>query len=359
MTKHWPLYALLPLLALLLPKYASLSRESMPGPVQVQQLTFDDRGPEAVINEFAVASPDGKHFVIQHSEDPKLVTRPDGTHVMDFKESSNWDIYRFKVDGSERMQLTSEPASEDQPTWSPDGKTIVYRKLNGKSFDLYLMDADGGNKRELLIDPLHDEKTPAFSRDGKKVVFFSNRDGIQWNLYAIDVASREVERLTRDNVEDKHPQYTPDGHIVFHSTRKASKVLLDGGEEFHLMDLFTLDPRTHEISQLTHSQGVRDNRHAWISPDGQLVAYHSNVIVPDPKRKGIHRKGHRELCVTTLDGKHQINLTHHDPRQFKHPTWSADGKRLFFVFKQKGGAWNAGSLDVSEALKRLYSSQWP
>jgi Tol biopolymer transport system component len=162
----------------MVPAYSKTARERMAGPANVRQLTFDTKGPDEVINEFAVASPDGKYFVLQHSEDPKPVTLPDGTKTTDFKETSNWDIYRYNVDGTGRLQLTNDPTSEDQPTWSPDGKTIVYRRLNGKQFDLYLMDADGQNKRELLLDPAHDEKTPAFSRDGKKVVFFSNRDGI-------------------------------------------------------------------------------------------------------------------------------------------------------------------------------------
>jgi Tol biopolymer transport system component len=357
--KAWVLVPPLVAVIAMVPAYLRTARSRIAGPAHVRQLTFDTKGPDEVINEFAVASPDGKYFVTQHSEDPKLVTMPDGTKQMDFKETSNWDIYRYNVDGSGRLQLTDDPASEDQPTWSPDGKTLVYRKLNGKSFDLYLMDADGGNKRELVIDPAHDEKTPAFSRDGKKVVFFSNRDGIKWNLYAIDLATRKVERLTHEEVEDKHPQYTPDGHVVFHSSRGAAHVTLGGGEEFDVMNLWSLDPETGTIDELTESdtvtsaQGMRDNRHAWISPNGKYVAYHSNIIEPDRNHPGIYRKRHRELCIATIDGSRHVFLTNGDHRNFKHPTWSADGKSLFFVFKEKGHAWNAGSMDVTEALERL------
>jgi len=359
MNRYWPLA--LPCLALmsLAPALARTAAERVAGPVLVQQLTFDDQGPDRVINEFAVADPSGAFFVLQHSDDPRLVTRLDGSQVMDFKETSNWDIIRASVDGQRRLHLTDDPASEDQPTWSPDGRTIVYRKLNGKSFDLYLMDADGSNKRELLIDPKHDEKTPAFSRDGKSVVFFSDRDGIKWNLYAIDVATRAVTRLTHEHVEDKHPQYLPDGRVVFHSNRGSRHVVLDGGEEFDLMNLWILDPRTGELEQLTHSddvsrnESVRDNRHAWVSPDGDFIAYHSNIIEPKPHSRGVFRKKHRELCITTTDGRRRVFVTGGDHRNFKHPTWSADGTSLFFVFKDQGQAWNAGSMDVTAALERL------
>lgn len=359
MGKFWVL--LLPALASVcfLPTYSKTARERMPGHLKVRQLTFDAEKPDQVINEFAVASPDGKYFVVQHSEDPKLVKRPDGSEVIDFKETSNWDIFRFRTDGTERLQLTNDRASEDQPTWSPDGKTIVYRKLNGKSFDLYLMDADGRNKRELLIDPAHDEKTPAFSRDGRKVVFFSNRDGMKWNLYSIDVETHAVTRLTHEEVEDKHPQYLPDGRIVFHSSRGAMKVTLEGGEEFYLMNLWMLDPKTGALTELTHSNEMtnpgesRDNRHAWVSPDGRFIAYHSNIIEAYRQKPGIYRKKHRELCIITSDGKQRVYLTPGDHRNFKHPSWSADGNALFFVFKEKANAWNAGMADVSEALARL------
>lgn len=358
--RYWPLA--IPCVALigLGPSFARTAAERMPGPAHVVQLTHDDQPADRVINEFAVADPTGRFFVVQRSEDPKLVLRPDGTQIMDFKESSNWDVYRANVDGQERVQLTHDAASEDQPTWSPDGSTIVYRKLNGKSFDLYLMDADGANKRELLIDPLHDEKTPAFSRDGKRVVFFSDRDGIKWNLYSIELDSRAVTRLTHDPVEDKHPQYLPDGRVVFHSNRGSRHVVLDGGEQFDLMNLWLLDPESGRLEQLTTSddwsrnQAVRDNRHAWVSPDGRYIAYHSNIIEENRSEPGIFRKAHRELCITTVDGKHRVFLTQGDHRNFKHPTWSADGKALFFVFKEQGQAWNAGTMDVTAALERLH-----
>jgi Tol biopolymer transport system component len=136
-------------------------------------------------------------------------------------------------------------------------------------------------------------------------------------------------------------------------------VTLEGGEPFDVMNLWSLDPGSGEITKLTTSHdvtsayGMRDNRHVWVSPDGKYIAYHSNVIDADRNHEGIHRKSHRELCIATLDGSRHVYLTAGDHRNFKHPSWAADGKGLFFVFKDKGHPWNVGFMDVTEALERL------
>ena len=63
----------------LLPAYSGTARQHVSGPADVRQLTFESGGPSEVITEFAVASPDGRYFVTQRSEDPKPVTLPDGS----------------------------------------------------------------------------------------------------------------------------------------------------------------------------------------------------------------------------------------------------------------------------------------
>jgi Tol biopolymer transport system component len=324
------------------------------GQVPVERLTFDSADETTVINEFPAASPDGRSLLFQRSEDPETRKLADGKTVIDFQENSNWDIYRLALAGGKRVRLTDDPSLEDQPVWSPDGKTIVYRFLNKGSFDIYLMDADGQNKRPLVDFPKSDEKAPAFSPDSRKVVFFSNLDGVKWNLYTIDIETREILRLTKDRADDKHPQFTPDGkEIIFHSDRNSSSVTVNG-DRIPLANIFSLDLSTGAIKQLTASTKHIDHRHPWISPDGRYIAYHANIFEAHPQKSELSRRDRRDLHIMTRDGTRSVNLTKDDPRSFKHPAWSADGKVIFCVFKEhKDGSWAIGRIDVTKVLQQI------
>ena len=80
------------------------------------------------------------------------------------------------------VRLTNEKVGTDgDPVWSPDGQEIVFRRRmdNGTSkgnFDLWAMNPDGSNLRQLTNHPAHDQD-PAFSPDGTQIVFKSDRVG--------------------------------------------------------------------------------------------------------------------------------------------------------------------------------------
>jgi Tol biopolymer transport system component len=326
----------------------------------VVQLTFD--GPSAA-NHFPMASPDGRHLLFQRCDTPAVTLAPDGRTVYHFKEDdANWDIYRMRVDGSERVRLTDSPAVEDEPAWSPDGKTIAYRFLKRATFSIWLMDADGGNKRPLVEDPKFHAKTPSFSPDGRKVIFYANRAARQsWNIYAIGVNGGSIEQLTSGDCEDRHPQYAPEGReVIFHSDRDQIKIKTNG--QHSLMRIFSLDLATGRCTPLTDTREPRDERHAYVAPDGRFLVYHAQAFGPDPQHPSQYRRVAEDIYLASRDGKKRLNLTQGDARYFKHPSWAADSKGIFCVFKEKRraagssepvGGWNVCFIDVRRALVRL------
>ena len=330
-----------------------LSKPVSPLPaLKIVALTNDKVHQKSIVNEFPVASPDGRYLVFQRTDDIKIEEAKDGTRYYDFTDESNWDIWKMRADGTEWQRLTDAPTLEDQPIWSPDGSTIVYRFFNKGSFDIYLMDADGRNQRP-LVDKPSDEKAPAFSRDGKHVVFFSNMDGKKWNLYTVELSTRRLTRQTEDKYEDKHPQFSGDDRaIFFHSNRNSSKRAYNGGRH-NSMGIFTLDLVTRKITQLTVSHTDEDNRHPFISPDGRFVTYHRNLLSPQRGDSEVAKRIKRDIFVMTQDGRRSLSLTRDDERQFKHPSWSADGKQIYCLVKDGEMAWNIGAIDVSHALARL------
>ena len=220
-----------------------------------------------------------------------------------------YEIYVMDNDGSNQRNLTKNPADDRSPSWSPDGKRIVFMsnrdghaKHGWLTSEIYVMDADGGNPRNLTNHPDNDS-LPSWSPDGKRIAF-----GRHGDIYVMDADGGNQQRLTEDRASDKDPSWSPDGkHIVFMSNRAGN-----GNMEIYVMDV---DGRNQH--RLTNSDRF-DGDPSW-SPDGKRIAFTS-------MRNG----GNREIYVMDADGHNQQNLTKH-PDSDWHPVWSPDGKRIAFV----------------------------
>jgi Tol biopolymer transport system component len=130
---------------------------------------------------------------------------PDGSKIaFSSSRDGNFEIYTIEPDGSNLTRLTFTVAQqEDNPNWSPDGRRLAYDACVSATFpcpgspnnEIYAMRADGSVRRRLTNDPSIDWN-PAWSPDGREIVFRSDRSPDGTELYKMDANGGNVVQLT-------------------------------------------------------------------------------------------------------------------------------------------------------------------
>ncbi|MGZ3709828.1 MAG: TolB family protein, partial [Bdellovibrionota bacterium] len=179
---------------------------------RAEVIRYDSRSSQFV-PYFSGISAEGLAF----SKDGHWVTYtsyPDGT------------LWRSKVDGSERLQLTFPPLRVLLPRWSPDGKQIAFNaRVHDAPFNLYVISSDGGQAQRIL--PSEQTQVDAsWSPDGNSLVFGSdgdvrNKEPIQ----TIDLRSKRVSALPGSS-EFFSPRWSPDGRFIAAMTKETAFKLM-------------------------------------------------------------------------------------------------------------------------------------
>jgi Tol biopolymer transport system component len=151
------------------------------------------------------------------------------------------DIYKMRTDGSELTRLTDTPGYDGGPFFSYDGTKIIYRAshpegetlddyerllaqdmIRPSQLDIWIMDADGGNKRQ-ITDNGAANFGPYLFPSGDRLIFSSNLgsdSGREFDLWAIDVDGTNLEQITHTGDFDGFPMFNSDGtKLIFASNR--------------------------------------------------------------------------------------------------------------------------------------------
>jgi TolB protein len=174
----------------------------------------------------ATWSPDSKQIAFHASAsgtgqpikpDPGAATTDNDIFVLNLHDALNR--------GARPKNITNSPATiDDDPDWSPDGRTIVFTShpvtdnpVNSAGAEIYAIAPDGSGKPARLTTNTEEERAPAWSPDGKRIVFCCRRGGPDFEICVMNRDGTGQVQLTDNDVPDLTPSWSPDAKkIVFH-----------------------------------------------------------------------------------------------------------------------------------------------
>jgi TolB protein len=241
------------------------------------------------------------------------------------------EIYLQRVDGTSVTQLTSDPAEDVQPVFSPDGKYIAFASTRAGSWDIYTMDLDGKNVTQVTSGPGQDMH-PTFSPDGTRLAYCSiGSRSNQWELWVVNLATRERKMVGYGLFPSWSPDKTVD-RIAFQRARQR------GSRWFSLWTLDLVDGEARRITEVAVSSNAAIVSPTW-APDGKRLAF-TTIVEPAQMNKGRPR-GQQDIWVIDADGGNRHRVTDGTGTNLS-PAWAADN-RVYFI-SDRGGQENIWSV---------------
>ena len=232
--------------------------------------------------------------------------------------------------------------------WTPDGK-IVYATAQNGDADIWIMDADGNNQKQLTDNNAADY-FPKVTADGRYIVFISNRSGAK-NLWRMNIDGTNPTKLS-DLPNSLSPSISPDGNWVYFSAMDIQagrltlwKVSINGGEPIQISKLVALSPqispdgkylacfypengengRRLKLTALSINDAViikqfeifpQNSPFSWTN-DGQSISYVNNS------------NGISNIWLQSIDGSDSKQLTNSENEDIFQHSWSKDGNLVF------------------------------
>ncbi len=291
----------------------------------VKQLSFAGENAEAYF------SGDGTELIFQSKRDGRSCDQ----------------IYRMKADGSSLNMVSTGDGTTTCSYIFPNGKKILYASthLGDKNcptppdrskgyvwaiyphFDIFVANSDGTKPQQLTKTPGYDAEA-TMSKDGKKIVFTSMRDG-DLDIYSMDADGKHVKRLTNQVGYDGGPFFSYDGkQIVYRSYQpktpeqiaRYKKLLAENVIEPTVFELWTMNTDGSNKRQITNLGAA--SFAPYFFPDGKRIIFSSNY--QDPKKRDFN------LWIINNDGTGLEKVTFYESFD-GFPMFTPDGKRIVFA----------------------------
>jgi TolB protein len=192
---------------------------------------------------------------------------PDGSRLAFVRVFPRPELMLYSVDPAHALAVRNrkELTAVASPSFTPDGKQIVFaQSVKGSSMQIFIADADGGNQRSLSGLNTIDAEPKVNPKTGAQIVFVSGRAGRE-QIYSMNTDGADVERISDGTGEAANPSWHPNGQLIaFAWTR---------GYAAGAWNIFVMNIATRQDVQLTHDAGKNENP-VW-APDGRHLVFMS------------------------------------------------------------------------------------
>ncbi len=241
------------------------------------------------------------------------------------RHSHTPNLYVKSVNGTAVTQLTSDPASDIQPVFSPDGQVVAFASDRTGNFDIWMIGIDGQQPIQVTDSPM-DEVHPTWSPDGRTLAFSAlPRQGGQWELWIAPAMEHSSATFLGYGV---FPEWSPAGEmLLFQRARER------GSRWYSIWTIEILEGEPRYPTEVAASADFAMISPSW-SRDGRRIAYTTVATsVPQDPAFGVRFEA-SDIWTMDAEGGSRIRLTDGHTANFS-PTWSPDG-RVFFTSTRNG-----------------------
>ena len=239
--------------------------------------------------------------------------------------SGQYQIYLMNADGSDLKQLTHTQEANETPVFSTDDSKIFFQSHRDGNAEIYVMNVDGSNPVNLSNHPAEDSH-PKLSADGSRLIFDSKRNHAEFEeIFEMDIDGKNLVQKTDFNEIDSYSSISPDGKQIL-----WRRILPSGGDKKisasgRNSEIFIMDRDGSNVRNLTNNPAF--DGYPFFSPDGKKVVFSST-------RDRLENSGDvydSNIYVMNTDGSKLERLTDTIPYvEQVRPMWSSDGKSIIF-----------------------------
>jgi Tol biopolymer transport system component/serine/threonine protein kinase len=239
---------------------------------------------------------------------------PDGTriayHVI--RVGTQADVYIMNADGSNPVQLTTNPDRDERPSWFPDGQQIAFLSRRDGHDEMWATSLQSGRERK-LFSVNQDITFPQLSPDGKQIVFNSKKSGTT-NLWKVPIEGGEPKALTLDKESAGFGCWSRDSKYIAFETKR-------GDDNFLTM----IEVASGNAVQLNFTRGQ-----SWpfsFSPDGDKIGFAG------------FRNNAWNVWWFSRSTREERQLTHYKKLNafVRYPSWSPSGNQIVYEYAETTG----------------------